>query len=226
MRGEPGDVLSAAIRPMRATDALAVASLHGKGIPTGFISSLGPKFLEDLYAAIEASSSGFGFVCDLGAPVGFIACATNTGALYKEVLKTTGPRLALHVLPRLWRPNVLKHTLQTLFYSGDVGDDLPEAEILSIVVAERLRGRGMGKALMHRAMAAMRGRDIEQVRVAFWSGNHAAQALYQSCGFREARVREHHGLPMSLYVSGVAQAVASLRPAPGSSEALALRAPK
>lgn len=74
----------------------------------------------------------------------------------------------------------------------------------------------MGKALMHRAMAAMRGRDIEQVRVAFWSGNHAAQALYQSCGFREARVREHHGLPMSLYVSGVAQAVASLRPAPGS----------
>lgn len=224
MRGGSGEGLYSAIRPMRAQDAPAVAAFHCKGIPTGFLSSLGPKFLEDLYGAIEASSSGFGFVCDLGAPVGFIACATSTSALYREVLKKTGLRLALHVLPRLWRPNVLKHTLETLFYSDDVGDDLPEAEILSIVVTERLRGRGIGKALMQRAVAAMRGRGIEKMKVAVWSENHAAQAMYRSCDFRLAWVREHHGLPMSLYVSGVAQAVVSPRPAPDRPGALALRA--
>jgi ribosomal protein S18 acetylase RimI-like enzyme len=91
-------------------------------------------------------------------------------------------------------------------------------------VTERLRGRGIGKALMQRAVAAMRGRGIEKMKVAVWSENHAAQAMYRSCDFRLAWVREHHGLPMSLYVSGVAQAVVSPRPAPDRPGALALRA--
>ena len=161
MRGFTGEVLSSVIRPLRADDAQAVALLHHKGIPTGFLSSLGRGFLEALYAAIPSSPSGLGFVCDLGKPVGFVACTTGTGSLYKQVLKQHGGRLALCVLPNLWRPQVIKNCLETLRYPDEVGDGLPDAEILSIAVHERVRGKGVGKALLRRGLAALRGRGID-----------------------------------------------------------------
>lgn len=197
-----GDRLSSVIRPLRGDDAPAVADLHARGIPTGFLSSLGPAFLEALYDGISASSAGLGFVCDLGQPAGFVAATTGTGSLYKQVLKQHGPRLALHLLPRLWRPKVIKNCVETLCYPDEVGDDLPDAELLSIVVNERVRGRGIGKALVRRCLAALRGRGVERVKVAVWEANEPAQALYRSCGFELALRREHHGLPMACYAAG------------------------
>lgn len=198
-----GEVLSSVLRPMRPEDAPAVGSLHYEGIPTGFLSSLGPKFLTELYAAVPNCPSGFGFVADLGGgTVAFVACATSTGALYKEALKKRGARLALKMLPRIWRPSTIRNSLETLLYPSDVAEqEVPDAEVLSIVVGEEIRRRGLGKALIQRALAAFRGRGIEQAKVAVWTGNEPAQALYRSCGFRQALVRDHHGEPMAIYVA-------------------------
>ena len=42
-----GELIASAVRPLRADDAPTVATLHQQGIPTGFLSSLGPKFLTE-----------------------------------------------------------------------------------------------------------------------------------------------------------------------------------
>jgi RimJ/RimL family protein N-acetyltransferase len=39
-----------------------------------------------------------------------------------------------------------------------------------------------------------------QVKVAVWAGNEPANAFYRKCGFELAVQREHHGLPMNVYV--------------------------
>lgn len=197
-----GELIASTVRPLRADDAPTVAMLHQQGIPTGFLSSLGPKFLTELYSVLADSQHGFGFVCDLGeAPVGFIACATDTWRFYKEAPRKRGVRLALRLLPHIWRPRALRNTIETVLYPSDLPDGLPAAEILSIVVTAKARRRGIGRALVRRAMAAFRGRDIKQAIVSAWAGNEAAEALYRSFGFDVAHTRKHHGLPMAIYIA-------------------------
>ena len=51
-----------------------VAKLHEEGISTGFISSLGPSFVEQLYRGIMTCSSAFCLVAlDQDHVLGFIA---------------------------------------------------------------------------------------------------------------------------------------------------------
>jgi len=204
MQGFSGESLSSYIRPMRASDAEAVAKLHQAGISRGFLSSLGTNFLKELYRAIPASSTGMGFVLDVGEPVAFVAITTSTGRLYKDVLKRSGFRLCQTLVTRMWRPKVVRKCFETLLYPNKVSDDLPSAEVLSIVVNERLRGKGVGRALMRRAMAALSAAGIERVKVACSPANRPAVGLYTHCGFRLAQESEHHGQPFALYVSGVA----------------------
>lgn len=187
---------------MRADDAPAVSMLHQRGIPTGFLSSLGPKFLTELYSVLADSQHGFGFVCDLGeVPVGFIACAADTGRFYKEALRKRGVRLALRLLPHIWRPRALRNTLETVLYPSDAPDGLAAAEILSIVVTAKARRRGIGRVLVGRAMSAFHGRGIKRAIVSAWTANEAAEALYRNCGFDVVYTRKHHGLPMATYIA-------------------------
>jgi ribosomal protein S18 acetylase RimI-like enzyme len=187
------------IRPMRADDAPYVAKLHQEGIPTGFLSSLGVNFLTDLYTAIPSCASGFGYVCDVAGPVGFVAGAYDVGTLYKEVLRKRGVRMAMRLVAHAIRPSVIKNVWETIRYSEDVGDELPSPEILSIAVAKPFQRRGVGGALMRRALAMFRGQGIDRIKVAVWSANESAQSLYRRCGFQLAKTRIHHGLPMTIY---------------------------
>ena len=207
-------LLYSSIRPMRSDEGAAVAVIHLNAIAQGFLSSLGPKFLTELYTALPSCPSGFAFVCELGGgPVGFIACADDTRRLFKEILRRRGVRLALAMVPALWKPGVISNSLETLSYPREVGEEMPSPEILSIAVTEGARGRGIGKALMRRAMAAFRGKGIDRVKVAVESGNHHAQHLYRSLGFVLAKEQMHHGRPMSTFTTDAASVPAVPREA-------------
>ncbi|MFP4106087.1 MAG: GNAT family N-acetyltransferase [Phycisphaerae bacterium] len=185
---------------MRKSDASEVAELHRQGIDTGFLSSLGKRFLVQLYKAIPSSPSGFGHVYrETGQPVrGFIACSSSTGSLYREALLRRGLLMALPLARHLVRPSVVKRMLHTLRYPKQTAE-LPSAEILSIAVSAEARGLGVGKKLMAAALETFRTRGIEQVRVAVWAGNDRANQFYRSCGFTLSLQTEHHGLPMNIY---------------------------
>ena len=188
--------------PLAKRHARQVARLHINGIDTGFLSSLGPGFLKQIYKALPGCGSGFGYVWEDpdGAVVGFIACAESTGKLYKQSLLRRGVLMALPLLRFVFRWSVIKRLWQTLRYPAEVGADVPAAELLSIAVDPSARGRGVGKQLMAAAVEAFRRRGIERFKVAVWAGNEAANAFYQRCGFTLALQREHHGLPMNIYV--------------------------
>ena len=190
------------ITPLTRSNAAEVANLHRTGISAGFLSSLGPMFLRQLYKAIPSCPTGFGFICqgDDGSVSGFVACAQSTGKLYKQALARRGVFMAIPLMRFLLRPSVIRRMWQTLRYPSDVGDELPSAEILSIVVAEQARDKGVGAELIAAALDEFKRRGIPKIKVAVWDQNLPANKLYQRCGFNLAVTREHHGLAMNVYV--------------------------
>ena len=191
------------IIPMTKRHAKAAARLHRQGIDTGFLSSLGPMFLRQLYAAIPSCPSGFGFVMEdaSGKVQGFVACGESPGKVYKQCLLRRGPMMAFPLIRFLFRPSVIKRIIQTLRYPAEVGEELPPAEVLSIAVSPDARGKGVGKALISAALEEFARRGADKVKVAVWAGNKGAIRFYEQCGFSLAAQRRHHGLPMNIYVA-------------------------
>ena len=191
----------ASIQPLAKRHGREAGRLHMEGIPTGFLSSLGLGFLTQLYKAIASCPGGFGYVwSEGGRTLGFVACAERVGRLYKEALKRRGPLMALPLARYMIRPAVLRRMWQTWRYPSQVGEALPPAEVLSIAVSPEARGRGVGRALMSAAVREFARRGIGAAKVAVWAGNEGANAFYPRCGFELALQREHHGLPMNVYV--------------------------
>ena len=182
-----------------------VAMLHRTGIETGFLSSLGLRFLKQLYAAIPSCPAGFGYVWQEpdGRVLGFVACAESTGRLYKQALLRRGILMALPLIRFIFRLSVLKRIWETLRYPSQTAKDLPQAEVMSIMVSEEIRGKGVGKALMKAAMDEFANRRLRQVRVSVGAGNEPANKFYQRCGFSLAMTRKHHGLDMNIYTTQI-----------------------
>ena len=197
--------MNESVRPLQRRHARAAASLHQQGIETGFLSSLGPAFLRQIYIAVATCPSGFGYVHEAGDGnvLGFIACAESTGRLFKQALARRGVLMALPLARFLLRPHIVKRLWETLRYPDQAGPDLPAAEVLSIVVAEAARGRGVGKALLRAGLNDFARRGIASVKVAVGADNHLANAFYRRCGFELAHTRQHHGQTMNLYVAEV-----------------------
>ena len=68
----------------------------------------------------------------------------------------------------------------------------------SLYVGDGHRGRGVGKALIHRQVTAADTADLWTLQTAIFPENRASIALHQSAGFRTLGVRErigrHHGV--------------------------------
>ena len=192
---------SSPIRPLTKHHAKTAAGLHQAGIDTGFLSSLGRRFLIQLYKAIPSCPAGFGYVWEQsdGTILGFITCAESTGLVYKQALLRRGLLMAIPLARFLFRPSVIRRMVQTLRYPTKVGSELPTAEILSIVVSANARGKGIGKKLMESALEEFQHRGIWRVKLAVGANNELANAFYKGCNFELALTLEHHGLPMNLY---------------------------
>jgi ribosomal-protein-alanine N-acetyltransferase len=65
-----------------------------------------------------------------------------------------------------------------------------EAEIITIAVAPRHRGGGIGRALMAQAIRELQAERIARLFLEVAEGNAPALALYRSLGFRQVGVRK------------------------------------
>ena len=201
------------ILPMSREHAAQVAALHRDGIHTGFLSSLGSRFLAELYAAIPAAPCGFGYVAVRnGRVLAFVACAERLGRLYKQALRKRGVRMAWAMVPRVFRPSVFQRVIETLFYPARMEEKFPSAEVLSIVAVPEARGSGLAGELMRRAFDEFRRRGIPSVKVQVFAGNAGAKRFYEKCGFVLAGQKQHHENLLDIYVIDLAPASATGEP--------------
>jgi len=188
--------------PLQAIHAKPIAKLHIQGINTGFISSLGTDFVTSLYEAIAKSKTSFGFVAEENDKVlGFVAFTTNLNKLYKSVILKKGLCFALLLAGKMLSLRRIKKVFETLFYPGRTKKmDLPCAELLSIVIAETERGKGLATTLIGKSFAECSRREVEKVKVLVAADNEPANKLYSKCGFELAGQINNHGVISNIYV--------------------------
>ena len=181
------------IRKGVARDARALAQLHATEIATGFLPMLGPGFMKVLYQAlIDWKGSIVLVVDDGGGPVGFTVGVEDVGEFYSHFYKRHGLRAGLAALPRLVRPSNLRRAWETFRYGQDQVD-VP-AELLSMVVAPRARGKGLSVMLGARLLEELTERGAHAVKVTVGSENETAIGAYRKMGFQDTeRIQVHAG---------------------------------
>jgi glycosyltransferase involved in cell wall biosynthesis/ribosomal protein S18 acetylase RimI-like enzyme len=181
------------IRPAKPSDARALAELHASEIGTGFLPTLGPGFMTILYKALIGWKGAVALVVDDGGgPVAFTVGVEDVGAFYRYFYKVHGWRAALAALPRLVRPSHLRRAWETFRYGQDQVE-VP-AELLSMVVARRARGRGLSVMLGARLLDDLTQRGVHAVKVTVGSENETALGAYRKMGFRNTeRIQVHAG---------------------------------
>lgn len=186
------------IRPARGADAAEAAVLHAGQISQGFLSALGPRFLERLYRRVTLSAGSFVLVAESrGSTVGFIAGSTDVAGLYRRFLWRDGIPAALRSAGRLvtgWRK-----VLDTLGHGAPSGDGKGRgAELLAIAVEPNWQGRGVGRELVASFLQEVEEGGFDTAHVVVGSDNHGAVALYERAGFVVAERFELHSGTESL----------------------------
>ncbi|HLX86997.1 MAG TPA: GNAT family N-acetyltransferase [Acidimicrobiales bacterium] len=193
------------VRLGRETDAAAVAHLHAEQIGEGFLSSLGPRFLEQLYRRIAHDEGSFLLVAERhGTLAGFVAGTTALRRLYAAFLRRDGLRVLAGSPWRLvtsWR-----RVVETLRHGRTDTGPPADGELLAIAVDPTQRGRGIGAELVHALLGEMARRGAVSVDVVVGADNAAAIALYTSTGFAPLRRFELHAGTESLTLRHTAMA--------------------
>ncbi len=182
------------LRPAVIEDAPALARMHRAAIGTGFLPTLGLRFMRRLYRALIDHHDAVVLVLDdSGHTVGFVAGVRDVGAFYRRFVRRHGIPAGVSAIPSLLRPSTLRRAWETLRYEG-VGGNVP-AELLSMAVDAERRGRGLGYRL---GIAFLEALDAERVRVVVGADNAVAAGAYRKMGFVDAGELEVHAGERSL----------------------------
>jgi ribosomal protein S18 acetylase RimI-like enzyme len=179
------------LRRAGVADVGAMSALHASCIAEGFLVTLGPRFLRRLYRRVVLSPRAFAFVIDTPAGVtGYIACAIDTGAFYREFAARDALVAGLVALPRILRTP--GRVWETWRYGARAGASGEAAEVLALAVAPESRGRRLGGALVAAAVTELHQRGVTSARVVTARGNISAVRAYELAGFRRSGSDEVH----------------------------------
>ena len=181
------------MRQVTTREARTLAELHSTEIATGFLPLLGRRFMRVLYRAlINWPDAVVLAIEDGGGPVAFTVGVKDVGEFYRHFAKRYALPAGLAALPRLVRPSNLRRAWETFRYGQDQVD-VP-AELLSMVVAPRARGRGLSVMLGARLLDELTERGAPAVKVVVGSENETALGAYRKMGFKDTeRIQVHTG---------------------------------
>ncbi len=189
------------IRPIQQRDAPAVARQHQAAMGSSLWARLGVPFLEALYRALVDSPHFLGFVYEEdGEILGFIAGSTDTGRMFREVLRTDYAPLSVAAAQGLLRrPSVLLRLIRTNTYFDASGDEIP-GESLFCSFQPRLRGTRVSGHINKVLFDELAARGHRWVKITTEADNAGANRQLRSWGFEQDRRFEFYGKTMLRYV--------------------------
>jgi ribosomal protein S18 acetylase RimI-like enzyme len=194
------------LQPAEPKHVRAVARLHAESIPYGFLSQLGPWFLQELYGSVAQEPGTIVFVAtdESGRCLGFIAGTIDTRGLFQRVLVRRWLPFAVAGVASLGSLSNLRRAFETVLYglrgrSAQVGANV-SAEVLALAVDSKSRGAGIGRALVLGLENFFREQSISTYKVVTHAADETSNAFYRSCGFQSERSFKHHENIMNEYV--------------------------
>ena len=191
-----------------------VARLHIEGINRGFLATLGLPFLALLYEAIDHCPASVLVVEQQGVRVtGFVSGAASMRPIYRQLLRRL-PRLTLALLPSLIKLSRLRRILEILRYSRYEAVileqqtsyfELPEFELLSIVVATDARGSGCAEKLYTELVQYCGAHQIDAFKIVVGDALSTAHRFYKRMGaIPVGHVEVHAGEGSVVYIHQIA----------------------
>lgn len=190
-------------------DLSALVALHSL-IEGAFLVQLGNGFLRTLYQALLRWDAASVIVADddSGRVVGSVAGVRSVRRFYSYFLVRYGLQALISVLPRLFKPGTLRHSLETAAYPKSTVSG-PDAELLAIAVKPDYRGRDIGRYLVDELLRSFRIQGVRTFKVVVGASMVSANRFYESLGFQRAgRAEVHHGRPSQLWIGSTLPAAA------------------
>lgn len=197
----------AALRPMQARDAPAVAELHHAAMGESLWARLGIGFLTQLYRNLIDSEGFIAFVYEADHKEGvrgFIAGATDPDRVMSATFRRAWFLLGPAALPHGLRPSVLKRLVHTARYSsassvaGLPSGVLPESLFCSF--APELRGKRIAGHANKALFDDLLSRGYDHVKITTDTSNSAAARQLHSWGFDEVGEFKFYGKPMQAWL--------------------------
>ncbi len=185
--------------PANENDSYDIARLHHSTIRAGFLTQLGPSFLDVLYkylirneiVLIERDEAGIN---------GFVSCSINSDTLMKRFI--FNPR-AIAILmnrlvtdPRLIKPSLETLTLpfkKTILNSSPNDMLLPKTELLSISVDSNRQNSGVGSSLLEALEGELKRHNVHCYKVIAGVTLESANRFYLKHGFMRFGLIRIHG---------------------------------
>jgi ribosomal protein S18 acetylase RimI-like enzyme len=189
------------IREATAADVEALVALHYRVFDenTHYSMLFGRRFIRATYLWYCRQPEAFAFL-------GFIdgeirgACTVNQGSYY-AVFRNNLPALAVSVLanPMVLFKTSIRRRLTALFRSLIAckqarQSTVKQAYLAYLAVDSSARGRGMGKALVQRAVIECESRAWGDIVGAVHRNNLPARFMYKTLGFAEYPLPSHDDL--------------------------------
>lgn len=182
-----------------------IAAIHIAEISEGFLSTLGPIILSDMYRTISESKGSFVVACvnGDGMVLGFLAGSLGTHSLYREFLRLRNMRAKFRLALALLRPSRFWRIFETLQYSENKNQELelPSAEILNFCVDRRAHRKGLGGKLMDFAAERYFTAGVRKIRIVTGQSQLSAKAFYRKFGAQWVGDLEiHPGTPSTMFI--------------------------
>ncbi len=190
------------VRQMIKADAEDVAEIHRETLAGDFLPRLGKSFLTTLYKCVFSINVGFGIVYEENTRVIGVAVATeDTDSFLKRLfLKQFWLLIPRTISPLLKQPSLIRHVLETLFYSNGKNDKAhPRAELITLCIRKAYQRQGIGKELLFALSDEFKRRGVKSFTVRVYDDNKAANKFYIKAGFEWSYSYMMYGRKWSLY---------------------------
>lgn len=187
-------------------DYRVIAKLHCNHINKGFLATLGIPFLTLLYQEIDKDSESVLLVQRVNNEViGFVAGTRGLGRIYKQLLLHP-LQLIFALKAHFLSPSKIYKIIEILTISKDGNSliDLPQEELLSIVVSPIHQGGGNAENLFKALCSFFRSQGASRFKIVVGSDLDRAHTFYKKMGSMPAKeIQVHKGANSMIYVKEV-----------------------
>ncbi len=188
---------------LSVSDYRAVARLHCDHINQGFLATLGVPFLTLLYEAIDKDRASVLLVERVDRNViGFVSGTRGLGRIYKQLLLRP-LRLIYSLKVSILSPSKIYKILEVVLMSknNSVLVDLPQQELLSIVVNPYYQGGGHAENLFKALSIHFGAKGTSSFKIVVGSSLARAHAFYVKMGCTPVKeVQVHKGTNSVVYI--------------------------
>ncbi len=198
--------MSPTLRPALESDLTGVVDIHTRAFPGFFLTTLGSRFLLELYRGFLTRDTGHLLVAEVeGQLAGFSAGTLRPEQFFRRLLQARWFAFVWAAMGALvWQPAVVvPRFVSALRYRGERPPTLREAALLSaIAVDPNFTRSGIGSMLLSAFCGEARRRGLRFVYLTTdRDDNDSTRQFYVRQGFHaESEIRRRDGRVMIRYV--------------------------